>query len=51
MRLLKEQKAQTSMELILVLALVTGVAVTVFVFLKGFTAKDVGGRVGEELDK
>lgn len=49
-KLFKEEKAQTSMELIMILALVVGVTVTVFVFIKSFAAKEVGGKIGEELE-
>ena len=48
-KFLKEEKGQTSMELIMILGLVVGVTVTVFVFIKGFTAEEVGGKVGEKL--
>ncbi|MCH7902612.1 hypothetical protein IIC68_02555, partial [archaeon] len=43
-KLFKEEKAQTSMELIMILGLVVGVTVTVFVFIKSFAAEEVGGK-------
>ena len=48
-KLFKEEKAQTSMELIMILALVVGVTVTVFVFIKSFAGDKIGGEVGEKL--
>ncbi|HZX19477.1 MAG TPA: hypothetical protein VFF13_00510 [archaeon] len=48
--ILREERGQTSTELILVLALVTGVTIVVFVFIKGFTVEEVGGRVEDEIE-
>ena len=48
-KLFIEERGQTSMELIMILGLVVGVTVTVFVFIKSFTAEEVGGEIGEKL--
>jgi len=48
-KLFIEERAQTSMELIMILGLVVGVTVTVFVFIKSFAGEEIGGRVGEEI--
>lgn len=45
----REERGQTSMELIMILGLVVGITVTVFVFIKSFTAGEIGGEVGEQI--